>query len=128
MKNREHDVSKLPGWAQAEIQKLGLDVIYWKEKALSATEGQAGAGTDTFLKVSAGECRKLPRSSVVMFGLLGGLVKAQVLASGSLRIASDDGECLLISPETSGSFCVRVISHLYGSGKPEEGWHGGAGA
>jgi len=108
MKNQEHDLSKLPKWAQAEMQRLGLDVVYWKEKALSATNGQSGTETDTFLKVSAAECRKLPRNSVVMFSLYGGLVKAQVMASGSLRIASEEGH-VSISPETSSSFRVRMV-------------------
>lgn len=89
------DRSRLPKWAQQEMERLENDAKAWKEQVQGAKAGL----TDTLLRYRPEPDRGLPMGSTMVFKTLGGEIEAR-MKDGSLEVRALGGS-LVLEPYTS---------------------------
>lgn len=108
------DVSKLPGWARHEIERLRSDVESWRSRAVAAASVDA-AGTDTYIeRIGEGAERVktgLPPGTVVYFKLPDGEeVSVCVDRHGRGAYVNSPTGRVFVSPAASNAVYVSVES------------------
>lgn len=100
-----YDLTKLPKWAQNEIDRLQRNVEHWKAQALAGPET-----SDTWIEHHAGRGRTpLGEGVHVVFTLPGGH-ELQVYREGhQLRIAGDGHSAIAAVPQASNVLWVRPV-------------------
>lgn len=99
-----HDRSKLPRWAQSELEVLAADVAYWKGKANAGPDD-----SDTFVMHADDDDQPLGRQPVVRFQVSGAnrlRDSIQVYVDGdSIRVRG--GDTIQVEPQASNVVRIR---------------------
>lgn len=99
-----NDITKLPKWAQREIERLAANVAYWEAIATAGPETSNTKvrrhGGDTYLGDS-------PR---IEFMLDDGTTIEAHTTGGGLRVSSSMGRGINVLPQASNSILVEVRS------------------
>jgi hypothetical protein len=100
------DITKLPRWAQDEIERLTREALSWKGQALAASSAGGGM-TDTVLRRRPEPDRGLPMGATVAFKGISGEVEVRMeCGGGRVELRAPNGS-LVVEPFTSN---VVVVS------------------
>lgn len=100
-----NDITKLPKWAQTEIERLQADLDYYREKLRQVGDGD----TEVWVRSHAiGEHEPLPRGTHIIFKLPNGGTEVSAVGE-TLELYGRSGGSLAVLPRSSNVAWVRVV-------------------
>lgn len=103
-----NDLTKLPKWAQQEIDRLQRNVEHWKAKATAGPDT-----SDTWIEHHAGRT-PLGTNVHVVFTLPGGHELMAYREGHELRVSGDGHNAIAVVPQASNVVKVRPAAWIAG--------------